>query len=160
MVLANFFGPYINSRLRIWAEQKKGDRGARVEGWGFKAMRVQDCSIVNPIKLETGLRPNSAGIPYKLRLWGFQLLGFCYIRAKLLNKQQYLLQSLTYMKVYPTTARIIKAPTLGHNGLENLVLGGSWDIVSEIITTSSQGCYQWTKKSKPTSTDSQGLQHL
>ena len=35
---------------------------------------------VNPIKLETGLRPNSAGIPYALLLrieaMGFQLLGF------------------------------------------------------------------------------------
>ena len=37
---------------------------------------------VNPKKLETGLRPNNAGIPYTihyssgLRLLGFQLLGF------------------------------------------------------------------------------------
>ena len=61
--------------MRIWAEQKKGDRGVRVEGWGFKAMRVQDCSIVNPIKLETGLRPNSAGIPYTLLLMT-EAIGF------------------------------------------------------------------------------------
>ena len=35
-------------------------RGSRTGGyWGF---------TVNPIKLETGLRPNSAGIPYTLLL--------------------------------------------------------------------------------------------
>ena len=30
---------------------------------------------VNPIKLETGLRPNSAGIPYTLLL-GIETMGF------------------------------------------------------------------------------------
>ena len=30
---------------------------------------------VNPIKLETGLRPNSAGIPYTLLL-GIEAIGF------------------------------------------------------------------------------------
>ena len=41
-------------------------------GWGAPGQRrsglgkLQGMSTVNPIKLETGLRPNSAGIPYAL----------------------------------------------------------------------------------------------
>ena len=42
--------------------------------------RLGDEVTVNPIKLETGIRPNSAGIPYTLLLGieaiGFQLFGF------------------------------------------------------------------------------------
>ena len=33
-------------------------------------------STVNPIKLETGLRPNSAGIPYTLLLLRIEATGF------------------------------------------------------------------------------------
>ena len=33
------------------------------------------CATVNPIKLETGLRPNSAGIPYTLLL-RIEAMGF------------------------------------------------------------------------------------
>ena len=40
----------------------------RVEGFRLK-------EGVNPIKLETGLRPNSAGIPYTLLL-GIEAIGF------------------------------------------------------------------------------------
>ena len=49
-----------------------------LELYDYKA----DNPAVNPIKLETGLRPNSAGIPYYITLvlrieaWGLQLFGF------------------------------------------------------------------------------------
>ena len=41
-------------------------------GFGLQA---DGCSTVSPIKLETGLRPNSAGIPYTLLL-RIQAIGF------------------------------------------------------------------------------------
>ena len=44
--------------------------------WVLWTLRVKG----NPKKLETGLRTNSAGIPYtlllRIELFGFQLLGF------------------------------------------------------------------------------------
>ena len=39
-------------------------------------MRLYKASTVNPIKLETGLRPNSAGIPYTLLLLRVEAIGF------------------------------------------------------------------------------------
>ena len=38
-------------------------------------VRKPDPGIVNPVKLETGLRPNSAGIPYTLLL-RIEAMGF------------------------------------------------------------------------------------
>ena len=75
-------------RLRIWeisGYRGFGDSGLGVWGLGFRefqglggcgCLRVcegfgrggQAWAIINPIKLETGLRPNSAGVPYILIL--------------------------------------------------------------------------------------------
>ena len=61
--------PSRNTRRRAFCESRAG-------------AGVQGCSrlTVDPIKLETGLRPNSTGIPYTLLLrikaMGFQLFGF------------------------------------------------------------------------------------
>ena len=47
------------------------DKGSGLGASGFSVTRL----TVNPIKLETGLRPNSAGIPYTLLL-RIEAMGF------------------------------------------------------------------------------------
>ena len=59
----------VGNRIKAFKGSFKGSIGF-YEGLGFR---------VNPIKLETGLRPNGAGIPYTLLLrieaMGFPTLG-------------------------------------------------------------------------------------
>ena len=57
----------VGNRTKAFKGSFKGSIGF-YEGLGFRV-------TVNPIKLETGLRPNSAGIPYTLLL-RIEAMGF------------------------------------------------------------------------------------
>ena len=59
------FGVYAGSHCR------RSGRDEVLGAWGLGVKRF----TVNPIKLETGLRPNSAGIPYTLLL-GIEAMEF------------------------------------------------------------------------------------